>query len=306
MRHVITLFDLTPTEVHAILDLAGELKQKMIGGERPQLFPGHVLTQVFEKPSLRTRVSFEAAMIELGGNGIFLTHQEAGLNGREKLDDVARVISRYSDVVVLRTFSQESIGEFAQVASCPVINGLSDTNHPCQALTDYFTMQELFGSLTDQRLVYVGDGNNVAVSLAIAAAQLDLPITVCSPAGFELPEKFVKELKSKYPNADLTQLADPHQAVKDASVIYTDVWASMGQEAEKEKRQKVFADFQINAKLLASAPADCKVMHCLPARRGLEITDDVVDGPQSVVFQQAENRKHLAKGLIAWLLRQAQ
>ncbi len=302
MQHLLSLRDLTPSQIKVILTRATELKDKLKSGDRTPLLPGRVLTQVFEKPSLRTRVSFEAAIGQLGGYGIFLSGKEAGLEGRESNADVARVIGGYSDVIALRTFSQELIELFAAESGCHVINALSDASHPCQALTDILTMQEALGDVTGRTLTYVGDGNNVAVSLAIICAQLDIKFVIAAPEGYQLDDSFFEDLRGEYPSASLTQTSDPHAAVKEADVIYTDVWASMGQESEKSAREKVFADYQCNAALLASAPTSAKFLHCLPARRGLEVTDDVIDGPQSLAFPQAENRMHLAKGVLAWLL----
>lgn len=304
MKHLVSLTNLSVSEVQEIFALSTELKRKFLKGERPALLAGRVITQVFEKPSLRTRVSFEAAAQHLGGGSIFLTSQEAGLQGRESLADVARVLGSYSDAIVLRTFSQALIEEFARQASCPVINGLSDESHPCQALTDLFTMQEVFGDLSGRRLVYVGDGNNVASSLAILSSMLNVAMTVCAPDGYKLGEGFLKDLKRRVPAADVTVCTDARAAVKNADIVYTDVWTSMGQEQEAEKRQKVFADHQINEALMAAAPKHARFMHCLPAKRGMEVTDGVMDGPQSIVFQQAENRMHLAKGLLVWSVRQ--
>ena len=300
MQHLKSLSELTTDDIHEILSLASELKAKLYAGERPALMPGRVLSMVFEKPSLRTRNSFEAAITHLGGAGIFLSSAEAGLHGREALCDVARVLSSYCDLIVLRTFSQKLVEDFADFSNCPVINGLTDDRHPCQALTDLFTVQEVFGGL-DKHLVYIGDGNNIAASLAIAASMTGMPLTVCTPAGFELGADFVADLKSQFPSAQISQDNDPAAAVKTADIVYTDVWASMGQEDEAEKRRKIFAPFQVNAALMSQAPADCKFMHDLPAHRGEEVTDDVIDGPASLAFQQAENRMHLAKGLIVWL-----
>ena len=202
----------------------------------------------------------------------------------------------------MRTFSQSLIEEFARLSQCPVINGLSDDLHPCQALTDLFTIRETFGRLAGLHLVYIGDGNNVAMSLAMAAAYSSMPITFCSPDGYRLSDEFLSSVRSHVPSANLKLVADPAAAVKEADIVYTDVWASMGQEAQAEERRKVFAPFQVNAKLMAKAPKAARFMHDLPAKRGLEVTDDVMDGPQSIVFQQAENRMHLAKGLLVWLL----
>ena len=302
IRHLTSLFDVTPQEVLSILDRAAELKAKHKRGERPQLLPGRVLAQMFEKPSLRTRNSFEAAMINLGGSGVFLTTAEAGLNGRESLHDVATVLSSYSDVITMRTFSQQLIEDFAKVSRCPVINALSDERHPCQALTDLLTIRETFGHLKDLHLVFVGDGNNVAMSLAIAAAMTGMRMTLACPKDYQFPASFIAGLRQKYAHAQVTQVHDPQSAVKSADIVYTDVWASMGQEEEAERRRAAFADFQVNGALMNLAPEKARFMHDLPAKRGLEVTDDVMDGDQSIVFQQAENRMHLARGLFAWLL----
>ncbi len=305
MKHLICLFDLTVGDIEEILNVSTELKSKLKQKNRPPLLQGCVLTQIFEKPSLRTRNSFEVAMIQLGGDGIFLTDKDVGLNGREKLSDIARVLSSYSDVIVMRTFSQERIREFSRHSKCPVINGLSDDSHPCQALTDLLTIREVFGDLNGQRIVFIGDGNNVARSLAAAASLFRLSFTVASPPGYELDEEFLSDLKQHIPTAEVTHITDPIEAVKQADIVYTDVWASMGQESEATQRKKVFASYQVNTSLMAQAPVGCRFMHDLPARRGMEVTDDVIDGAQSIVFQQAENRLHLAKGLLVWLLEQS-
>jgi ornithine carbamoyltransferase len=302
-RHLVSLFDITPADVDEILEISAELKTRLRDGDRPPILQGRVLTLVFEKPSLRTRNSFEAAMIQLGGGSVFLSAEHAGLNGRESLPDVARVLSSYSDVVVMRTYLQSLIEDFARLSRCPVVNGLSDELHPCQALTDLFTIQETFGRLKGLHLVYIGDGNNVAASLAMTGAYTKMPLTICSPKGFELSEAILSKIRDRVPGAEIQLVSDPAAAVKDADIVYTDVWASMGQESQAEHRRTVFAPYQVNAALMARAPRSAKFMHDLPARRGLEVTDDVMDGPQSIVFQQAENRMHLAKGLLVWLLR---
>jgi ornithine carbamoyltransferase len=302
MKHLTSLLNLTTDDVRAILDQALVIKSQWKRGERPALLQGRYLTQVFEKPSLRTRVSFDAAISQLGGTGLFLSATDAGLGGRESLADVARVISSYSDVVVLRTFSQKLIEDFASYSRCPVINGLSDDYHPCQALTDMLTLLEVWGDVRGKRLVFIGDGNNVASSLAMITSMLNMSMTVCSPRDFELDEDLLQAIRLMYPACDITQTADPAVAVANADVVYTDVWASMGQENEADKRNRIFAPYQVNARLMAKAPAGCLFMHDLPARRGKEVTDDVIDGPHSIVFQQAENRMHLAKGLLVWLL----
>jgi len=305
MRHLNSLMDLTPTDVAEIFRLATALKSRWQRGERPQLLTGRILTQVFEKPSLRTRVSFESAMMQLGGSSIFLNAPDAGLNGREAICDVARVLGGYNDVIVLRTFSQRLIDEFIRCSGTHIINGLSDTRHPCQALTDLFTVNEVCGSTRGKKFVFIGDGNNVATSLGVMCALLDVPFTVCAPEDYRLSEKYLTNLYAKYPKAQVTQTDNFSAALADAAIIYTDVWTSMGQEAEDEERRQVFSPFQVNAALMKHAPPTARFMHCLPAKRGREVTDDVLDGPQSLVWQQADNRMHLAKGLLCWVLEQS-
>tara|TARA_B100000029_G_scaffold485208_1_gene538295 strand:- start:57 stop:983 length:927 start_codon:yes stop_codon:yes gene_type:complete len=306
MRHLTSLLSVTSAEVVEILDLSTSLKELTAAGERRPILGGRVLTQVFEKPSLRTRASFDSAMAHLGGSSQFFSADDAGLGGRESLEDVARVISGYSDVLVLRTFSQRMIEQFAELASCPVVNALSDDRHPCQALTDLLTIREVFGELPGRRLVYVGDGNNVARSLAIACGKTGVSMTLAAPPGYEFDSDFLGVLDREVPGHGVTMESDPQVAVAEADVVYTDVWASMGQESEKSERELAFADYQVNTALMAKAPAGCRFMHDLPARRGLEVTDEVMDGVQSVVFRQAENRMHLAKGLLVWLLAEGQ
>jgi ornithine carbamoyltransferase len=302
MNHLTSLLDVTVDDVRHILQLSGILKSESMRGTRRPLLAGRVLVQMFEKPSLRTRLSFDAAMMHLGGGSVFLSSSEAGLNGREKLEDVARVVGGYADLIVLRTFSQQLIETFARVSGKPVINGLSDDYHPCQALTDLFTLDEELDDLTGHRVTYVGDGNNVAASLAVGCAMLGVEYTVAAPKGYQLKEEFVNRVRSMYPNCSIQQTTDPHQAVAGTDCVYTDVWASMGQEAEKDQRQQVFRDYQVNAALMSSAGPQAWFLHCLPARRGLEVTDEVIDGPRSLVFPQAENRMHVAKGIFAWAL----
>ena len=302
MKHFDTLNRVGAQDLVEILKLATDLKNRWRQGERPRLLSGRVMTLVFEKPSLRTRVSFEAAVAQLGGASLFLTCADAGLNGRESTADVARVLGTYSDWIVLRTFSHRLVDDFVKFAGCPIINGLSDECHPCQALSDLMTMQEVFGNLASKTLAFVGDGNNVARSLARACALMGMRFIHAAPPGYELDAKLVAELKRQIPSANLTQTADPVQAVAAADVIYTDVWASMGQESEQDKRKQVFAPYQVNAALLSKAPRTARFMHCLPARRNMEVTDDVLDGSQSIVIPQAENRLHASRGLLLWLL----
>ena len=302
MKHLTSLYDLTPSDLTDVLTRAADLKALFKKGERPPLLQGRVLAQLFEKPSLRTRNSFEAAMIHLGGSGIFLTTAEAGLNGRESLEDIAKVLSSFSDIITMRTFSHQLIVDFSKHSSCPVINGLSDERHPCQALTDLLTIQEIFGKLKGMHLVFVGDGNNVSMSLAIASAMSGMKLTLAAPKGFEFSNEFMRRLSKRYPKHDVHQVHSAKDAVMTADVVYTDVWASMGQEDDAVRRMKAFADFQVNEELMQAAPKDARFMHDLPAKRGLEVTDGVMDGSQSIVFQQAENRMHLARGLFAWIL----
>jgi ornithine carbamoyltransferase len=302
MRHLNSLLDLTRADVERIFAVTESLKARTRRGERPPLLAGRVLTQVFEKPSLRTRLSFDAAMIQLGGGSVFLSAREAGIGGREAVQDVARIIGGYSDVIALRTFSQQLIDDFIRYSGVPVINGLSDIRHPCQALTDLFTMCEVLGGPKGKKVVFVGDGNNVATSLASACALLDVPLTICAPTAYQVSQEFLNELTKHCPGAQLTQTADFRTALADAAIIYTDVWTSMGKEAEDATRKTVFGPYQVNAALMKLAPPAARFMHCLPAKRGQEVTDEVIDGPQSIVFQQADNRMHLAKGLLCWVL----
>ncbi|MBA4032240.1 MAG: ornithine carbamoyltransferase [Planctomyces sp.] len=302
MRHLNALVDLSTSEIEEIFALAKRMKTGVAKGIRPQLMPGRVLTQVFEKPSLRTRLSFDAAMMQLGGSSIFLSAKDAGIGGREAVQDVARVIGGYSDVIALRTFSQQLIDDFVEHAGVPIINGLSDDRHPCQALTDLFTMQEVFGDIAGKKFVFVGDGNNVATSLATCCSMLGVQFVLCAPDEYRLGHDFLDRVKSYLPKIDITETSNFQEALQDAAVIYTDVWTSMGQEDEAEDRQRVFSPFQVNEALLKLAPKTARFMHCLPAKRGKEVTDEVIDGPQSIVFQQAENRMHLAKALILWVL----
>ena len=302
MKHLENLQSLTTGDLREILRVSSVLKQKTRQGERPSLLSNYCLAQLFEKPSLRTRLSFDVAMTQLGGTSLFFSAADVGLNGRESLADVARVITRYADILVIRAFSQNLITEFARHASCPVINGLSDVSHPCQAIADLMTIQEHFGSVKGKTIVFVGDGNNVARSLATAAAKLGVKYILSAPEGYEFGEDYHKLIRKNFPEIDLEFIRDPKEAVKKADVIYTDVWASMGQEAEAAQRQKDFAGHQVNGALMKLAPAHAKFMHCLPARRGMEVTDDVMDGKWSLAFEQAENRMHSAKGIILWLL----
>jgi len=301
MRHLITLFDLEPAEIERIFSITEDLKTKFERGLREPLLPGRVMALVFEKPSLRTRVSFEAAMSHLGGTSMFLG-DDVGFGQRESVEDFARVLSEYVDVIVVRAKEHSRVETIAEHSSCSVINGLTDMVHPCQALADLYTLRELHGSLTGRKLAFIGDGNNVARSLAIACGKTGMRMSLASPAGYEFNLKFLDRLRAEVPFLELELTDDPRVAVRDASAVYTDVWASMGQEAEREARRKVFTPYQVNEALMEFAPADAKFLHCLPARRGEEVSAEVLDGPQSVVVAQAGNRMHLQKGILAWLL----
>jgi ornithine carbamoyltransferase len=302
MRHFLDLLDLTPDEVNDLLNTAARLKREHLSGKRNTSLAGRVLGLIFEKPSLRTRVSFESAMAQLGGQSVFLGGDSVGLGKREPVEDFARVMSQYVDAVVLRTFSHQTVEKFAAFSTCPVINGLSDYYHPCQALGDLLTMREVFGDVAGRTLVFVGDGNNVARSLAVCCGKLGVRFVLAAPDGYGFDEPFLETLKRQVPNAPVLQNGKPSHSVRDADVIYTDVWTSMGQEAEHAQRLAQFAGYQVNGKLLAKAPAHARFMHCLPAHRGEEVTDEVLDSERSIVFQQAGNRMHAQKALLMWLL----
>jgi len=302
MRHFLSLFDVNADEIKHLLREALRLKKKLQRGGHDPVLRGKTLGLVFEKPSLRTRVSFETAMIQLGGGSLFISGAEVGFGVRESVPDIARTLSQYVDAVALRTFKQATIDEIAVHATVPVINALSDYSHPCQALGDVLTMLEEFGDLAGRTVVFVGDGNNVARSLATACGHLGVRFVLAAPQGFGFDAPFLKQFRAALPGAELEHVTDAVQAVRKADVIYTDVWTSMGQEAEQEKRKKAFAAYQVNTALLAKAPGHALVMHCLPAHRGEEISAEVMDEPRCVVFPQAGNRMHIQKALLLWLL----
>jgi len=266
------------------------------------LLLGRTLGLIFEKPSLRTRVSFESAMARLGGNSIFLRGKDVGLGVRESVSDFARVISQYVDVLAVRTFSQSIVEELARHAAVPVINALSDSSHPCQAMADMVTILEQRGPLARRKLVFVGDGNNVARSLALASALMGLEFVLTGPAGYEFPVAFSAQFSAQFPRVSLVVEPDPRKAVKGADVVYTDVWASMGQEHEADQRREAFRPYQVNEALMARARPDAIFLHCLPAHRGEEVTSGVLDGPHSQVIPQAANRMHFQMALLLWLL----
>lgn len=303
-RHVLSLWELSTAEIERIFAVSRELKTRLARGIRQPLLPGRVLAMLFEKPSLRTRVSFEVAMAHLGGNSLFLG-PDVGWGNRESVSDFSRVLSQYVDVVVCRASMHATVEELAQHASCAVINGLTDRAHPCQAITDLFTVQELRGPLAGAKLAYVGDANNVARSLAIACGRLGVEFAIAHPPGYGFDADFVAKLKREISGVKFTETTDPTVAVARADAVYTDVWASMGQESERAVRAQAFAGYQVNTRLMAHAPRDACFLHCLPAHRGEEVTADVIDGPQSQVVRQAANRLHVQKGLLAWLLNAA-
>jgi ornithine carbamoyltransferase len=303
-KDFLAVSDYTPSELQEMIDLAVSLKKEHFSGGNKPIFKGKVLAMIFQKPSLRTRMSFDMAMRHMGGDALYLSPAEIGLGQRESIADVARVISGYVDAIMARVFDHEHVIELARWSSIPVINGLSDYNHPCQAMADALTIIEKFKTLKGLNISFIGDGNNVAVSLLHICAKLGANFTLASPEGYDmLPaaiedgRKFAAESGSK-----LNFIRDPHEAVKHAHVIYTDTWTSMGQEAETEKRIKVFPPYQVNQQLVSEADKDVIVMHCLPAHRGQELTDEVADGPHSVIFPQAHNRLHAQKAVLVKLL----
>ncbi|UCC63190.1 MAG: ornithine carbamoyltransferase [Anaerolineae bacterium] len=301
MEHFITIADLTADELWQVLNLARELKAEWRQDGNKPLLKGKTLGMIFQKPSLRTRVSFEMAMIHLGGQAIYLSPNEIQLGQRESVADVARVLSGYLDAIMARVFAHRDIEELAAHSCVPVINGLSDYNHPCQVVGDLLTIYEQRGKLEGLKLVFVGDGNNVANSLLLAGSRVGMDVTVVSPRGYE-PHPAAVRLSREFAAEHGSQIVisnDPFTAVQGADAIYTDVWASMGQEAEAQERRQRFLGFQVNEELVAQAGTDVLVMHCLPAHRGEEITDAVADGPQSVIFPQAENRLHGQKAILA-------
>ena len=304
-KDLLSIHDLTSDEVMEILNLAHELKAKQKAGIEHHILKGKTLGMIFEKSSTRTRVSFEVGMYQLGGQALFLSNRDLQIGRGEPIKDTARVLSRYLDGVMIRTFGHEIVEEFAQYASIPVINALTDLLHPCQALTDLLTAQEHKGKdLKGLKMAYIGDGNNMTHSLMIGAAKVGMNFASASPEGYMPHEDVVAYAREQAAQNGCTVeiTHDPFEAVADADIVYTDTWASMGQEAEKEIRAKIFAPYQINSKLMSAAKKDAIVLHCLPAYRGYEITTEVFEGPQSVVFDEAENRLHAHKAIMAAVL----
>jgi ornithine carbamoyltransferase len=302
-KDLLSIQDLKAEEILELLDLAGDIKAD--SASYTDSLKGKSIGLIFQKPSNRTRVSFEIGMYQMGGHSIYLGSSEIGMGGRESVKDVACVLSRYLNGIIARTYKHEVIEELAKHASIPIINGLSDRAHPCQALGDMFTIRERFKTFKDLTLAYIGDGNNVLNSLMIAAAKLGINVKVATPKNYE-PDKgmarLAKSIAAKS-HSTVTVSNDPHSAAKDADVLYTDVWVSMGQEKEAAKRVRDFKDFQIDDDLVRAAKTMCVVMHCLPAHRGQEITDSVMDSNHSIVYDQAENRMHVQKAVLLKLLK---
>ncbi len=295
-RDLLRIADLTAAEIETLFGIARRLKAELRARRAHPLLAGRTLAMIFEKPSLRTRVTFEVGMVQLGGAAIHLAPGDIKLGEREPARDIARNLERWVDLIMARTFLHQSVVDLAAGAGVPVINGLSDLHHPCQVLADCFTLLEHRGTLAGQRVAFVGDGNNMVHSWMDAAARLGIEFVVACPRGYEPDPVITKEA-----GAAVRVTHDPAEAARDAGVVYTDVWTSMGQEAEAAKRRRAFRPYQVNEALLRLAKPDALVMHCLPAHRGEEITDAVIDGPQSVVFDQAENRLHVQKAIMVWL-----
>lgn len=304
LNHLISLHDVTVDEFHQILDVAQKLKKETKAGIEHHLLKGKTLAMIFTKSSTRTRVSFETGMYQLGGHPMYLNGNDIQLGRGESIYDTANVLSRFVDGIMIRTFAHQDVIDLAKYGSIPVINGLTDLFHPCQALADLLTVYEHKGKLEGLKLAYVGDGNNVAHSLLYAAAKAGMHMSVATPAGYECNAEIVENAKAdaKQTGSVLTFTQDPSEAVTGADVVCTDTWVSMGQEAEKAERIKIFKDYQVNSQLFGKAQEDAIFIHCLPAYRGYEVTEDVIDGPRSVIFDEAENRLHAQKAVMALVM----
>jgi len=303
-RDFLSMDDLTAEEIRAVLERSGDLKRRLHAGESPPVLAGKTLAMIFEKPSLRTRVTFEVGMRQLGGHAIYLSPQDIQLGTRESTPDVARNLSRWVNGVMARTFAHRTVQDLAEYATVPVINGLSDREHPCQILGDLLTIQDHARRLNGVRVAWVGDGNNVCHSLLLGGAKVGIHLAVATPPGYEPANEIISRARSLAAKSggSISVGHDPNEAVRGVDIIYTDVWVSMGQEATRAERLKAFDGFQVDGALLRAAGPQAKVMHCLPAHRGEEITDEVLDGPRSIVLDQAENRLHAQKGLLAMIL----
>lgn len=304
MEHLISLNDLQPEDFETILSLSEKLKKQTKQGVQHHLLKGKTLGMIFTKSSTRTRVSFEVGMYQLGGQPLFLSSNDIQLGRGETIYDTAQVLSRYIDGIMIRTFNHSDVEDLAKYGSVPVINGLTDLMHPCQILADLLTIYEHKGTLKGLKLAYIGDGNNVANSLLHGCAKVGMDIAVAAPKGFECDQRIIDESKSAAAKSDskIILTEDPVEAMTNADVVYSDTWISMGQEAEKEQRIKTFMPYQINSELFSKAKEDAIFLHCLPAYRGYEVTEDVIDGPQSVIFDEAENRLHAQKAVMALVM----
>ena len=304
MKHLLSLNDLSTDEIHDLLKLSAKLKRQTKEGVQHHLLKGKTLGMIFTKSSTRTRVSFEVGMYQLGGYSLFLSSNDIQLGRGESIFDTANVLSRYIDGIMIRTFKQSDVEDLAKYGSIPVINGLTDEMHPCQILADLLTVYEHKGKLEGLKLAYIGDGNNVAHSLLHGCAKTGIDIAIASPKGYECDSRYVDEAKeaakSSGSNVVLTQ--DPVEAIANADVVYADTWISMGQEDQKEEKLNIFMPYQINSQLFSKAKEDAIFLHCLPAYRGYEVTEDVIDGAQSVIFDEAENRLHAQKAVMATLM----
>lgn len=306
MKHLLSLNDLSTQEINDLLTLAVKLKKENKEGIQHHLLKGKTLGMIFSKSSTRTRVSFEVGMYQLGGYALFLSSNDIQLGRGETVYDTANVLSRYIDGIMIRTFKQSDVDDLAKYGTIPVINGLTDEMHPCQILADLMTVYEHKGTLAGLKLAYIGDGNNVVHSLLHGCAKTGMNISVASPKGYECDDMYVKEAKAaaELTGSQILLTQDPSEAIADADIVYADTWISMGQEAQKEEKLKIFMPYQINSELFSKAKKDAIFLHCLPAYRGYEVTEEIIDGPQSVIFDEAENRLHAQKAVLATLLGQ--
>ena len=300
MKHLLKLADLSREEILSILNLADQLKYERKQGIFKEYLKGKKLGMIFQKSSTRTRVSFEVGMYELGGNALFLSNRDLQIGRGEPVEDTARVLSRYLDAIMIRTFSQQEVEDLAKYGSIPIINGLTDYCHPCQVLADLMTIRERKGTFKGLKMCFIGDGNNMANSLMVGAVKTGMSFAIACPEGYEPDEKLIAWAKE---NGSFTMTRDVKEAAADADIIYTDVWASMGQEEEKAKREKAFAGYQVNAEVMAVAKPDAMVLHCLPAHRGEEITADVFEAHADEIFEEAENRLHAQKAVLCKVMK---
>lgn len=303
-KSLVSIADLTLEEIYQIFDLSKTLKEKHYIGEPHRVLEGKTLGMIFTKPSTRTRISFETGIYHLGGIGMYFGPNDLQLGKSENISDTARVLSRYLDGIMIRTFAHQDVVDLAHYATIPVINGLTDLLHPCQVLTDLFTILEKKRVLKGLKLAYIGDGNNMAHSLINGCSKVGMNITIASPSGYKPNEEIVKRAKefANYMGSTIEIIEDPVQAVKNADIVYTDVWASMGQEAEAQERKKKFMKYQVNPELVKNAKDDYLFMHCLPAHRGDEVVNEVADSPNSIIFDEAENRLHVQKAIMALIM----